>query len=110
MKEFIIGFLFGVLVILLWRRVSGYEAASVFSSATTMAQAQKIYDDEMARLMTAANSAMEGTTDKAAAEKMAAELKDNIAALSAEFIKVSGKFPPEPAPPAAPAAPEPPKA
>jgi len=95
---------------LLWRRVSGYEPASLFASANTMEEAQKIYDDEMAKLMTTANSAMEGTTDKAIAEKLAADLKENIASLSAEFTKVSGKFPPPAAPAAPPAAPEAPKA
>ena len=100
MYRFLLGFLLGVLLTILFRKVtSSYEPGDIFAVAKTTEDVQKIYDQEMARLTNQANANL-GAED---VDKAAAELRNNIANLSGEATKAFARVAPPPAPVASPA-------
>lgn len=100
MYRFLLGFLLGVLLTILFRKVtSSYEPGDIFAVAKTTEDVQKIYDQEMARLTNQANANL-GAED---VDKAAAELRNNIANLSGEATKAFARVAPPPAPAATPA-------
>ena len=100
MYRFLLGFLLGVLLTILFRKLtSSYEPGDIFAVAKTTEDVQKIYDQEMARLTNQANANL-GAED---VDKAAAELRNNIANLSGEATKAFARVAPPPAPAATPA-------
>lgn len=117
----IIGLFFGIIItfLVMIGRESYFETGTMFDSATTTDEVQKIYDETVARLVNEANANIpeknEGVDVSKVGEDLQAKIADVSAAAMKAFTRVAPKTPvavsPAPETPAAPApAPETPAA
>jgi hypothetical protein len=87
MYKVLLGFLLGVLLMILLQKVtSGYEVSNLFAAASTTEGVQKIYDDEITRLTNQVNTNLGDATPESV-QKAGEELRSNIAELSAQATK-----------------------
>jgi hypothetical protein len=97
MYLFLLGLLAGILLMVLIRGfTSGYEPSSIFASAGTTEEVQRIYDEEISRLTSEVNKSIGDAPTPEVAEKAAADLRDKIANLSGEATKAFAKVAPAP--------------
>lgn len=108
---FFIGILVGIILSLLFRRVSLFEA-TIFDDKMTVDEAKKMHDDAVEKLSKEHEEKAKDVSDPKVAEQMAKELQDNLIKLSSDLNTFMTKksFQAQPEAPAAQAAPEAPAA
>ena len=81
---FLIGILVGIILTLLFRRMSSFESP-MFDDKLTVEEAKKMHDDAVEKLSKEHEEKAKDVSDPKVAEQMAKELQDNLIKLSSDL-------------------------